>query len=118
MPTLPGSGATLLVRTDFSDDDAWDQVRDEAQPEYGPESYYAVVELVDDPAWAGASWEALKSVAPADSAGPSVLFIADGVTFAAPEHPILVVDLDDKRPSVADFPEIANRAPFRCTPSH
>lgn len=46
-----------------------------------------------------------------------VLFIADSITFASPEHPILVVDLDDKILSVAEFPDIADRAPFRCIPS-
>jgi hypothetical protein len=40
---LPNTGP-LLVRTDFTDDDAWDQVRDEAQREYGPDGFRAYVE--------------------------------------------------------------------------
>jgi hypothetical protein len=52
-----------------------------------------------------------------DDTGPSLLFIADSITFASPEHPILVVDLDDKVLSVAEFPEITDRTPFRCIPS-
>lgn len=35
--------------------------------------------------------------------------VADGVTFAPREHPVLVVDLDDKILPVAEFPEIASQ---------
>jgi hypothetical protein len=115
MPTLPTG--TLLVRTDFTDDDAWDQVRDEATREYQPDGFCANVEPVSDPQWASATWEALKAATLVDDTGPTVLFIADSITFASPEHPILVVDLDDKILSVAEFPEIADRTPFRCIPS-
>ena len=101
--TLPGMG-TLLVRTDFGDDEAWDRVRDEATREYGPDGFRACVEPV-------------KAAAPVDDSGPSVLFVADRVRFGSGEDPILVVDLDDKTLSVAEFPEIAGRAPFRCVPS-
>lgn len=116
MPTLPEAG-TLLVRTDFTDDDAWDQVRDEATREYGPDGFRAYVEPVSDPEWADATWEAVKAASPVTEAGPRVLFIADSITLASPQHPILVVDLDDKILSVEEFPEIADRRPFRCTPS-
>jgi hypothetical protein len=115
MPALPLGGA-LLVRTDFSDDGAWDQVREEAQREYGPDGFQACVEPVSDPAWDGATWETVKAAAPVGEAGPSVLFIADSITLASPEHPILVVDLQDKYLSLAEFPEIAEHTPFRCIP--
>ncbi len=115
MPTLPDIG-TLLVRTDFTDDDAWNQVRDEATREYGPDGFRAYIEPVSDPEWDGASWEAVKAAAPAGDEGPSVLFIADSTTLASPEHPVLVVDLQDKILSTAEFPEIAGRTPFRCVP--
>jgi hypothetical protein len=115
MPALPLAGA-LFVRTDFSDDGAWDQVQEEAQREYGPDGFQAYIEPVSDPAWGGATWESVKAAAPVGEAGPSVLFIADSITLASPEHPILVVDLQDKYLSRAEFPEIADRTPFRCIP--
>ena len=68
------------MRTDFTDDDAWDQVRDEATREYGPDGFRAYVEPVSDPQWAGATWEALKAAAPVDDQGPCVLFVADSIT--------------------------------------
>lgn len=116
MLTLSDMG-TLLVRTDFTDDDAWDQVRDEATREYGRDGFRAYVEPVSDPEWADAAWETVKAAAPTGDTGPIVLFIADSTTFASPDHPILVVDLADKCLSVAEFPEIAGRTPFRCVPS-
>jgi hypothetical protein len=117
MPTLPDRGS-LFLRTDFTDDAAWDQVREEATREYGPDEFCANVEPVSDPQWAGAAWEAVKAAAPVDDdTGPSVLFIADSITFASPAHPVLVMDLEDKFLSVTEFPEIANRTPFRCIPS-
>lgn len=116
MPTLPDRG-TLLVRTDFADEHAWDQLRDEATREYGPDGFCANVEPVSDPRWADATWRAVKAAAPVGDAGPSVLFIADGITFASPEHPVMVVDLQDKYLPVAEFPEVAGRTPFRCVPS-
>jgi hypothetical protein len=117
MPTLPHAGP-LLVRTDFTDDGAWDQVRHQAQREYGPDGFSADVEPVSDPGWADAAWQTVKAAAPADGeTGPGVLFIADSITFASSEHPILVVDLTDKYLSMAEFPEIADRTPFRSIPS-
>jgi hypothetical protein len=59
----------------------------------------------------------VKTAAPAGDAGPVVLFIADSVTFGSPARPVLVVDLLDKCLSVAEFPHIAGRVPFRCIPA-
>jgi hypothetical protein len=115
MPTLP-SGGPLLVRTDFSDDAAWLAVSDEAVEESG-EGFTANVTPVSDPSWGGATWEAVKAAAPSGDHGPSMLFIADITTCTSPEHPILVVDLQDKFLSLEEFPEVAGRTPFRCIPS-
>ena len=43
--------------------------------------------------------------------------IADSMSLSSPDHPILVVDLSDMFLSIAEFPEIAGRMPFRCIPS-
>jgi hypothetical protein len=108
---------SLLVRTDFTDDDAWDEVCDEATREYGRDGFSANVEPVSDPEWDGASWETVKAAAPVGDEGPSVLFIVDSTTIASAEYPILVVDLQDKYLSPEEFPEIEDRSPFRCIPS-
>ena len=86
---------SLLVRTDFSSDDAWDEVRGEAtrQYEYG---FAANLLPVSNPAFDGAGWQAAKAAEPPDHqkdgyAYSAVLFVADHLTFSDPEHPILVV---------------------------
>lgn len=105
MPTLPrsyGSGS-LLVRTDFTSDTAWQQVSDEAQRE-NEDGFQAGLDAINDPEFDHASWESVKAACP-DDPGAAVLFIADSTTLTSPDHPILVVDL------------LENRAPFRCIPS-
>lgn len=116
MPTLPDRNCSLLVRTDFTSDDAWQQVADEAARE-NADGYQSYAEPVSDPAFDRANWETVKAAVPANDHGASVLFIADSICLSSPDHPILVVDLSDTFLSLAEFPEIAGRTPFRCIPS-
>jgi hypothetical protein len=50
MPRLPRSDSSLLVRTDFTGDDAWQQVSDEAQWE-NADGFRAYIVPVSDPAF-------------------------------------------------------------------
>jgi hypothetical protein len=106
MPMLPGSDCSLLVRTDFTSDDAWQQVSDEAQRE-NESGFRAYIEPVSDPAFDRVTWEVVKAAVPANDHGASVLFVADSTTLTLPDHPILVVDLLDA----------SDKPPFRCIPS-
>jgi len=112
---LPKSDESLLVRTDFSSDEAWQQLVGQEARE-NEDGFRAYAEPVSDPAFDAASWETVKAAVPAGQ-GASVLFIADGISLSSPDHPILVVDLSDTYLSVAEFPEITCRTPFRCIPS-
>jgi hypothetical protein len=105
MPMLPRSGCSLLVRTDFTSDEAWRQVSGAALAEYEG-GFRAYIEPVSDPAFDGAAWQAVKAAVPANDAGASVLFIADSMALTLPDRPILVVDLLDS----------SGRPPFRCVP--
>lgn len=106
MPTLPMLDCSLLVRTDFSNDAQWQQLTDEAQRE-DEDGFRAYIEPVNDPAFDGASWEAVKAAVPANENGAAVLFIADGRTPSSPDRPIVVVDLLDD----------GGKTPFRSFPS-
>jgi hypothetical protein len=92
MKDLPDSNDTLVVRTDFSDEDAWAHVCAEIEAPVG--EFRAYVSFVSDPAFAGLSIEALTSLA---QRGPyrGFIFIVDQVSLTDPEHPILVLDLAD-----------------------
>jgi hypothetical protein len=64
MPALPRSNFSLLVRTDFTSDDAWQQVSDEAQREH-EDAFHAHLEPVSDPAFDHARWDQIKAAVPA-----------------------------------------------------
>jgi hypothetical protein len=106
MPRLPRSNSSLLVRTDFTGNDAWQQVSDEAQWE-NTDGFRAHIVPVSDPAFDRATWETVKAAVPANDHGASVLFIADSTTLTSPDHPILAVSLLGS----------AGKAPFRRIPS-
>jgi hypothetical protein len=106
MPTLPRSNSSLLVRTDFTGDDAWQQVSDEAQRE-NADGFRAYIVPVSDPAFDRAAWETVKAAVPANDHGASVLFIADSTTLTSPDHPILAISLLNS----------TGKAPLRCIPS-
>jgi hypothetical protein len=105
------------MRTDFTDDDAWVRVVEEATRP-SPEGFLANVSPSSDPAVDGVGWEALRDAAmatPPDEYA-SVLFVADSTTIATADHPILVVSTSrfhrNERPT-----EFAAMRPFRCVPS-
>jgi hypothetical protein len=98
---------SLLIRTDFSDDEAWRLVC--APDTDGCQDFG----LVDDRKFGGVTLDVLLSLV-----DRCYFFVADGRTIADPEHPILVVNNDD--PFDDDDPEFAVQrgATFRVTPSH
>jgi hypothetical protein len=63
MPELPKLNCSLLVRTDFTSDDAWRQVRNQALRD-SEEGFRAYLEPVSDPAFDGARWEKVKAAVP------------------------------------------------------
>jgi hypothetical protein len=101
MLSLPSSESSLLVRTDFSDDAAWQRVRSAALAE-SIDGVRAYVTVIDEPAYDGASWEDVHQAAMAGGEHAAVLFIADH-SARGEDHPIQVLDLSRE-----------SRAPFRC----
>ncbi|TDV41755.1 DUF6924 domain-containing protein [Actinophytocola oryzae] len=85
MTTLPRE--SVLVRTWFGDDDAWETlVLEVGTP--NEDGFLAYVTLVDDPAFEGLDAEALKEMQPG---GATVSFLADETTLTSVEHPVLAV---------------------------
>jgi hypothetical protein len=82
----------LLVRTDFSDDGAWDELCVHLQQIL--DAIHAVLMPIDNPDYVG--------LTPAGLAGRmtqsdvSHAFLADRVTFSDPERPLVAVDLYDE----------------------
>ncbi len=111
MPTLPDARCSLLVRTDFTNDEAWRRLCEAAQRET-EEGFAATVGPVSDAAFDGATWETVRAAVPPDQDSAAVLFIADATALNAPDYPILVVYLLEDL--VEDDEEEADYAPFRC----
>ena len=101
MPTLPSSKDSLLIRTNFSDAEAWSAALTVVFTE-NDDGFRAYVEIVDDSAWNNAEWERLRAVVLGNAEHASVLFIVDGIALG-PDYPVLVVDLND-----------LSHQPFRC----
>jgi hypothetical protein len=87
---LPKTENSLVLRTDFSDDSAWESLCAAIRALGG--EFQAYVDCVSDPQYDGLTAERLTALAPKGS-HHTFVFIADRMALTHPEHPILVVDL-------------------------
>jgi hypothetical protein len=84
---------SLVLRTDYSNEAVWQAV---CAAIMDPNNEFeANVDFVSDPQYAGLKAERLQSVLPEELA-LSFAFIMDDVAVSVPEHPILVVDLQNE----------------------
>jgi hypothetical protein len=90
------SDASLLIRTDFSDDSAWQALCDLVQQPQTDEGFQAFFSCIDDVVLAGMSLEDLALHA-ANDLHCSAIFIADAVAMNSPEHAVLCVDCSDRQ---------------------
>jgi hypothetical protein len=95
MKQLPCPSAALVVRTDFSADGAWDAVR-EALHSPSADGFWPNVALVDDRQYEGLGPDQVLGLVPAQYRHPLVV-LADSVTVAPDEWPLLVADLRAER---------------------
>src|SRR3954451_18703336 len=89
MKPLPSSRNALLLRTDFSDDAAWDELR--AEIRLPVDGFLANVDFVDDRAYEGITTEQLIQLY-ALGRTDSFAIVADRTTFARPDRALLIVD--------------------------
>jgi len=101
---LPHTEDALIVRTDHTDDDAWEALvaavrapvpdGGSYENEEDAEFFHAYVDVLDDPRYAGATMEQLLSLVPPDYSH-SFLMVADRTALGDPRFPLLVVDLHE-----------------------
>jgi hypothetical protein len=90
MPTIPAAGDTPLIRTDFSDDHAWQAlVRAAAAPHV--DGFRAYFTIVQDRGFEGATPAQLAALA--EGARFGCLIVADAVAISHHEHPLLCLAL-------------------------
>jgi len=95
MTQLPKTTQPLVVRTDFSNQPAWEAVRAAIQaPVYdlGQGPFYAHVDFLEDIAFENLTVPDLLSRVPKDNDQPA-LFVVDQIALSASAFPVLVVDL-------------------------
>lgn len=94
---------TPIVRTDFSDEHAWETAwRDITAPrEYWGAEVTLDATLISLPEFEGWTGEELAAIV-ARTRTP-ILFAVDAVTLASPEHPVLVVEIDPQRDQPRSF---------------
>jgi hypothetical protein len=84
--------ASLLVRTNFSDDGAWEALVAAANAAYGPDGFAARFVAVSDIAFDGMSPEQLAQV----PGSALTVYAADAAAMSGPETSLLVVDRDEE----------------------
>ncbi|MFE7585589.1 DUF6924 domain-containing protein [Streptomyces gardneri] len=81
----------LVIRTDFSDDESWNAVVAELQRPWGPaDEFPATVQVVDAPAWSGATADEVLAAVDEDEY-LSVVFLADRHTMQSPVRALLAL---------------------------
>jgi len=90
----PGDLTSLVLRTDFSDDAAWDELRAVMRSEGAHRS----ATYVSDPRYAEATTQALVDADAAASEDDKLtyVFLADAVTMGDDERLLLAVDLEEE----------------------
>jgi hypothetical protein len=91
MKRLPKTDRSLVLRTDFSNDSAWDSICTAIQ-EISEDGFCASVDCINDPAYDALTVEQLVILA-AESETCSFAFLVDQIALTHPDRPILVVDL-------------------------
>jgi hypothetical protein len=88
------TSAAALVRTDYSDHQAWERLRDDILAET-EDGFRACVEVIDEPAFDGLSPETIRSAA-RNGYQYGFIIIADRVSVTSQDRSVLVIDLFDQ----------------------
>jgi hypothetical protein len=89
---LPDTRAALVVRTDFSDQAAWEAIRDEIQQPSPKIEGYSCVTFIDDRAYEGFPKDRLLAAVP-EKYSYTFMFVVDATTVTTKDHPVLVINL-------------------------
>ena len=96
MKPIPDTKDSLVLRTDFASDAAWESLcREIEQP---VSEFRAHVRFISDREYDSAPPEDVVTLASLNS-DRFFIFMVDAVTLSDPEHPVLVLDLRENRGS-------------------
>ncbi|WP_043259278.1 DUF6924 domain-containing protein [Streptomyces hokutonensis] len=118
LPAVTGRGEfdALIVRTDYLDDQVWQDAAALLEP-WGDGQYEANVHFINDPVWAGATVDEVLTAVRGDD-DLAVVFLADRTTMQAASHPLLAVTVLTREECVdeEDYAQLTEfRRDFRTT---
>jgi hypothetical protein len=90
-PTLPNYDYSLVIRTDFSNESAWEQICKAIQQPQTEHGFLASVEYLSEVECAGLDPEAIRSRLP-EQWQRSVVFLVDATALASSDPTLLVAD--------------------------
>ena len=92
MKPLPPSNSAIVLRTDFSNQAAWDAIR--ARISTPVDGFHAYVMFVEDRAYDGLTKPQILELF--EQENQSFVIVADRISMTHAEHPLLVIDLFDE----------------------
>jgi len=95
MKQIPETENPLVLRTDFSNQAAWERICAIIRKPVGVFGFRANVEFVDDVEFAGIAKDQLVELLPKDYSH-SFITVVDQTAISLPDHPLLIVDLYEK----------------------
>lgn len=93
MKKIPSTDNPLMLRTDFSNQSAWETICAIIREPVGP-GFRAAVEYDDDGAYAGITREQLLHLVP-QNYPHAFIIVVDQTATALPDYPLLIIDLYD-----------------------
>jgi hypothetical protein len=110
MKRIPKTENALVLRTDFSDQAAWEAILTAIQEPVG--EYRAYVEFLDDQQYRDLTTDQLLALLPEDH-NQAILIVADRTAISQPDRPLLIVDLIEQpgrtfRAIPAQLPSVEN----------
>jgi hypothetical protein len=100
MKQIPEPENAPVLRTDFSDQSAWEKICKEILKPVGIFRFRANVEFIDDIDFADITKDQLLDILPVDY-NHSFIIVVDQTAISHPEHPLLIIELFDR--SVREF---------------
>jgi hypothetical protein len=91
MKKIPHTDNPLVLRTDFSNQTAWETICAIIREPVGP-GFRAAVEYVDDGAYAGITREQLLHLVPQNYPHDFII-VVDQTATTRPDYPLLIIDL-------------------------
>ena len=95
MKPIPATENALVLRTDFSDQAAWDRICAAIRKPVSIFRFHANVEFLDEPQYANIPKDQLLRLIPPNY-NHSFIIVADQTAISQPDHPLLIIDLYER----------------------